>query len=101
MKVTWFRLKYPAVIQAVQLTGDADWEQIARWCGGELVNHPVGDSGEYETVLYLNKHDDRVDRCAAWENCWIIQGITGHFFTREHDEFVAIYEPATRSDGES
>lgn len=76
MKARWFRLKDPAVIQAVQLTEDADWEEIARWCGGELANLSVGDSGEYETVLYLNKHDDRVDRCTAWENCWIVRGAT-------------------------
>jgi hypothetical protein len=94
----WFHITPPVRVQAVQLTEDADWEAIARWCGGELVNHEVGDSGERETVLYLNKHDDKVDRCAAWENSWIIKGVTGHFFTREHDEFIANYQPVDSED---
>ena len=25
------------VVEAVQLTADADWEAIAKWCGGSLV----------------------------------------------------------------
>lgn len=31
----------PLQVEAVQLTVDADWEAIAQWCGGKVVNFAV------------------------------------------------------------
>ncbi len=59
-------------VEAVHLTDDADWEQIAVWCGGRLVNHEIGDSGEYHTVLYLGKTD-------AVEGDWVVRQTAGWF----------------------
>lgn len=61
----------PAV-RAVQLTDEADWEAIAKWCGGELV-------GEYDTKLRI----ERPGLGLPWVgtlNDWVIRGITDEFF---------------------
>ena len=57
----------PAIeYNAVHLTDDDSWDDIAAWCGGRLVNHrDVCD--EYTTVLYVPDGTDAV------EGDWIVE----------------------------
>lgn len=59
---------------AQQLTDDADWEAIAAWCGGKLINHR-DPSDEYFTEL-------RIDTGGGWYwsaylDDWVIRTADG------------------------
>lgn len=83
----WFYVNPPARVQAVRLTDNADWEAIAEWCGGELINYAVGDSGEYETKLIVPGPE------FAEHGNWVLRGTTGHFFVCDNSAFAAAYSP--------
>lgn len=92
-----FRVRSPDV-RAVQLTGDADWEAIADWCGGQLVDREQGDSGEYETVLLIPSqsgmplHDGRIGD-------WVVLGVTGLFFACSSERFTSDYLSSAQPGG--
>lgn len=54
-------------VRAVQLTEDADWEAIAAWCGGRLINHR-GPDDEYTTELRLEPSG-----LGAFQGDWIVR----------------------------
>ena len=88
--------KKPVTIEAVQLVddpavSDPGWESIAEWCRGELRNHEIADSGEYETVLVIRTLEGDM---TATEGDWIIRGIAGEHYPCRADIFAATYEPA-------
>lgn len=86
-----FYRKKPVTIEAHQLTDDADWDEIATWCGGELVNHQ-DPSDEYTTTLVIHtlEGDMRAD-----EDDWIIKGVQGEFYPCKPEIFDATYEAAS------
>lgn len=84
----WFR-KLPVAIQAWQLTEDADWEAIADWCGGRLLNVEQGDSGEYETYLEIDTLEGTM---RAGLGDWVLRGVQGEFYPCRADIFEASYE---------
>ncbi|WP_159600247.1 hypothetical protein [Agromyces humi] len=60
---------------AVLLSEDADWEQIAEWCGGHI--HTAQDpSGEYISTIVLPNGEH------AAENSWITLDHEGRFRVR-------------------
>ena len=59
---------------AVQLTDDADWPEIARWCGGRLDGETL-PSGDYSS--WINVGGER-----AGEGAWITLGHDGVFRVR-------------------
>ncbi len=60
---------------AVALGDESDWEQVAAWCGGTIVN--VQDpSGEHVSLI------DVPDVGAAGEGSWIVQRLDGTFAIR-------------------
>ncbi len=83
--------KRPVEVEAVQLTEDADWEQIAKWCGGKLSNMELANTGEYETLLYMQTLEAK--KHIACEGDWVIQGVRGEFYSCKPDIFEATYEP--------
>lgn len=54
---------------AQQLTEDADWDAIATWCGGRLINHR-DPSDEYETELRIG---DGKETLYGYEDDWVIR----------------------------
>ena len=88
--------KKPVVVEAVQLTDDADWEAIADWCGGCLENHELGDSGEYETMLSISTLEGIM---LGLLSDWIIKGVKGEFYPCKADIFEATYEPVAGQEG--
>lgn len=42
------------VVEAVELTDDGAWDDIATWCDGRLVNHGVPDR-KVEMVLHVGE----------------------------------------------
>lgn len=89
MIVRYYR-KRPVVIEAVQLTEDADWEQIAQWCGGYLRNNAIAPGAHPETSLTIPtlEGDHR-----AHEGDYVLRGVQGEFYPCRSDIFVATYEP--------
>jgi hypothetical protein len=82
--------KRPVVIDAVQLTDDADWQAIAKWCGGTL--HSERDpSDEYDSWLTISTLEGKMH---AYEGDWIIRGVNGEFYPCKPDIFTKTYEPA-------
>jgi hypothetical protein len=85
----------PNQASAVQLTDDADWEAIAEWCGADLCNRAVADSGEYETHMVL------VGGPSADEGDWIIKTADGFLVARDVAEDIrweALEEASIRAD---
>lgn len=82
----------PVVIEARQLTDDADWEDIAKWCGGELVNHR-DPSDEYTTTLIIRTPEGDM---RAGEDDWVIKGVKGEFYPCKPDIVAATYEEVDR-----
>ncbi len=69
-------------VEAVQLVddpavSDPGWEAVAEWCGGDLCNREIADSGEYETRLVL------VGGPSAGEGDWIIKTESGFVVARD------------------
>lgn len=59
---------------SVPLTDDADWEQIAKWCGGTIGSGPDGtDSGEWTSWLTLPSGEE------VPSGMWITKGLDGQF----------------------
>ena len=81
--------KKPVVIEARQLTEDADWHDIAEWCAGTLVNREEADTGDYctELVIWTLEGTMRADA-----GDWIIRGVKGEFYPCKPDIFAATYE---------
>lgn len=79
-------------VEAVQLVDDddCDWEAIAAWCGGSLVNHEVADSGEYETRLILG--DNHHGRRTGFAGEWVVTDGGGFFWLLLEDTFAETYE---------
>lgn len=82
----------PATIQARRLNAE-DWEtceDIARWCGGQLVDIDVylseGDPG----VLWINTLEGHM---LAEDGDWIVMGAGGKFHPVKPADFEAAYEP--------
>lgn len=90
--ITRYYRKRPVVIKAVQLTKDADWEQIAEWCGGRLYNHTIAPGADPETVLTI--HTLEGDHYAL-EGDFIVCGVQGEFYPVKPDIFATTYEPTT------
>lgn len=86
--------KKPVEVEAVQLTEDADWEIITKWCGGYLINVEQGFSGEYETELRVSTLEG-VMRARLGD--WIIRGVRGEFYPCKPDIFKLTYEPVASS----
>lgn len=91
-------------VEAIQLTDAADWEAIARWCGGELRNHEMADSGEYATTLRIpgTPHPPRF--VSAGEGDWVVKTLDdlAMVLIWRPTEFVARYSAlATDSDSTS
>jgi hypothetical protein len=72
---------------AVHLTNDESWDDIAEWCGGRLVNHRDA-TDEYTTVLYIGDTD-------AVEGDWIVEQRTG-FHVWVPDGFDATWAEVPR-----
>lgn len=85
----------PILVKAVQLTEDADWEEVAKWCGGDLMSLGINRSGEHIRGLVVPPGEDGEPTFPARLNDWVIQGVTGHYFWRSPEEFAATYTPAT------
>jgi hypothetical protein len=69
-------MKAEDIAEMFHLCEDEEWETVAEWCGGRLVNHEVGDSGEFETELVIprpgrpalsGRLDDLIVRLASGE----------------------------------
>ncbi|MFB7890322.1 hypothetical protein ACFCZ3_19950 [Cellulosimicrobium cellulans] len=60
---------------AVALGDHSDWEQIAAWCGGKIVNEQ-DPSGEYASLIEIPGVG------AAGEDSWIVQRLDGTFAIR-------------------
>jgi hypothetical protein len=72
-------------VEAIQLVddpavSDPGWEAIAEWCGGDLCNREIADSGEYETRLVLTGGP------SAGEGDWIIKTEDGFIVARDVTE---------------
>lgn len=75
--------KRPVEGQAVQLTEDADWEEIARWCGGE-----VGD-GVPKLLVPIGG-----GWVAAYPGWWVVKDADDRFTAVHPSTFAQTYEPA-------
>jgi hypothetical protein len=69
-------MKAEDIVEMFHLCEDDEWETTAEWCGGRLVNHEVGNSGEFETELIIprpgrpslsGRLDDLIVRLASGE----------------------------------
>jgi hypothetical protein len=93
MKTETFR--HRATVAAVQLTDEADWEEIAKWCGGELRNHTWAPGSDPETWLHLpDGNQGTVDD-------WVIRHDTEDgpdFGIVAFDEFEDLFEAVVRVD---
>lgn len=68
---------------SVPLSEEADWEAIAKWCGGTIHSGPDGtDSGEWGSSIELPNGD------VAANGMWISKGLDGAFTAR-----TAVQEP--------
>lgn len=83
--------KKPVEVVAHQLTEDADWDAIAVWCNGRLVNRERADSGDYDTWLLIDTLGGTIE---AQEGDWIICGVACEFYPCTPDIFEATYDPA-------
>lgn len=80
--------KKPVVIEARRLSGAANLDDVARWCGGKVVKIGVEDDRvaiDIETLEGVMRAD-YLD--------WIIKGVKGEFYPCKPDIFDATYEPA-------
>ena len=87
--VRWYTRQLRPV-EAVQLTEDADWEAIAAWCGGRLVNHTGAPGAEPVTFLELPTRGE-------WDadlGNWVVKRGKGFFTSEEDEDFRAEYQPA-------
>ncbi len=84
--------KKPVVIEAIQLTDEADWEEIAQWATAELHNTTHGVPGaDQETVFRIRTLEGVM---TAGIGDWIIKGVKGEFYPCKPDIFAATYESA-------
>jgi len=58
---------------AVQLNDEADWEAIAKWCGGTISEQGAPDGETYFTLHVPSASQD------AWNGAWIVRDLTGAF----------------------
>lgn len=67
----------------VYLGDNADWDEIATWCGGKVVSIPAGDSGEYSDFIEIPtgaSFDPSIG--LAWDGSWIYKTLDGNFAVR-------------------
>lgn len=77
--------KKPVVVEARQLTLDADPAKLARWCRGQVI---WGITSRYIEIPTLE------GMMHASIGDWIIKGVRGEFYPCKPDIFEATYEPA-------
>jgi DNA-binding XRE family transcriptional regulator len=91
--VTYWRPRQP--VEAVRLTGEADWDAVAAWCGGEV--RRAGDGTGADWVLVPCSGVSRV----AHEGDWVVRA--GDAFTVMGDgafaAFAASHEPVPPAAG--
>jgi hypothetical protein len=86
----------PAEVEAVQLTKDAHWPEVARWCGGEIntairvVDSDGGRAGSMYRYIRVLTSGGGWDN--AYEGDWIIHGVGSDFYPCKPDVFAATYE---------
>lgn len=87
--VTKWRVRAEPFVEAVQLLDDGtqDWEEVAAWCGGQIVTYAIADSGEYDGHIAVPGQE-----MPAFEGDWIVKGVTGVFFIRDAAQFRDTYE---------
>ena len=62
---------------SVPITEDADWEAIAKWCGGTIKSAPDNtDSGEWTSWIALPNGEE------VSSGMWISKGLDGQFHSR-------------------
>lgn len=82
--------KRPVIVNARHLTDDVDWEPIAEWCGGRLVNRVDGIGGaDPYTVLCIDTLEGTME---GHDGDWIICGVKGEFYPCKPNIFEATYE---------
>jgi hypothetical protein len=74
----------PADDEMFLLAEDNDWETVAEWCGGHLVNHAQGDSGEFETELVIPREGRKP--LSAWLGDYVVRLSDGSFVVYELKE---------------
>lgn len=74
------------VVEAVQLTADADWQAIAEWCGGT----PGSSRGERR----LN-----VSGWLGAEDCWVVNRGDGEFEVYAPSFFAGAFQPVPVLEG--
>lgn len=74
-------------IWAVQLTDDADWIEIAKWCGAYAHEHRPGDLKDQLAII-------RHSGGTLWANVddWIIWDTDGDFYPCKPDYFAKKFE---------
>lgn len=87
--------KKPVVIEAYQLTEDAEWDTVADWCEGTLHNVNESPSGDPEIELRISTLEGVM---TAGLNDWIIRGVQGEFYPCKPAIFEATYEPVAAKD---
>jgi hypothetical protein len=92
------RVKYrkkPIEVEALQLVeGSGDPHDVAKWCGGRVVNNFGHPSGKVAIAIRTLEGE-----MTAQYGDWIIKGIKGEFYPCKSDIFEASYEPVpTTSD---
>ncbi len=80
--------KRPVVIEAIQLTDEADWHAIAAWCGGS-VELARDHTDEYESWICIPTLEGDM-RASAGD--WIIRGVADEFYPCKPDIFTRTYE---------
>ena len=80
------------VVEAVRLTADADWEAIAKWCGGEVV--PEVHDAEVRQDACIDVLNDE----SVYEGDWIIRFDADTFTSETRQRFPERFQPVTVSD---
>lgn len=75
------RLKDEPIFQAWKVT-ERNIHQVASWCGGWVVPSC--------SAIVIHGDDDRHQYVTF--DSYVIKGTTGHFFSVDHDYYVANYE---------
>lgn len=84
MQAAYHKAYRPEVVAeiAVQLSEEADWQQIAAWCGGRL-RHSSDPSGEWSAYIDIPADRSATGRAeCACQGMWITLGHDGKFRCR-------------------
>jgi hypothetical protein len=81
--------RYSPAQEAVQLTKDADWNEIARWCEGIVC--PSTSHFPTYVKIYKVSEPDIFNFHRAVEGEWIIRDVEGYFTVEKDSQFRKDY----------